>query len=432
MNAICLVIDRLHAGYLGCYGNSWVVTPEFNRLAAESFLFDQAIIDAPELASLYRSWWFGQHAYQSQANLPLPESLPARLQAAGIATTLWTDDPSVNDALPASVTNSVSIESAVSRLPTQPAIETRKAHCGVLFDRALTWLESAPEPFLLWLHSGSLGLTWDAPRAVRDQYVSEEDPESSRGVEVPRLVLPPNYDPDDLLSIAQAYAGQVSVLDEHLGHFLNCLRDSSLAANTLVVVVGARGLALGEHRRVGAWDEALQSETIHVPWLLRNPDGVGALNRSSALVQPSDLGPTLLEWFGILGQGDFPNSRSLGCLVRDELSSAGAARWRDRACTLNTAGERGIRSKRWYLRQAVTRLPGDESTGSMGEETQERPYHWLYAKPDDRFEVNEVSNRAPETTALLAEAEASFARLAAANDLAALAPLDESLDHPPS
>ena len=38
MNAICLVIDRLHCGYLGCYGNAWVGMPGIVRLAAESFV----------------------------------------------------------------------------------------------------------------------------------------------------------------------------------------------------------------------------------------------------------------------------------------------------------------------------------------------------------------------------------------------------------
>ena len=42
MNAICLVIDRLHAGYVGAYGNTWIETPAMNRLASQSFLLDQA------------------------------------------------------------------------------------------------------------------------------------------------------------------------------------------------------------------------------------------------------------------------------------------------------------------------------------------------------------------------------------------------------
>ena len=41
MNIISIVIDRLHFGYLGCYGNSWIETPNFDQLAASGFLFDQ-------------------------------------------------------------------------------------------------------------------------------------------------------------------------------------------------------------------------------------------------------------------------------------------------------------------------------------------------------------------------------------------------------
>ena len=62
MNAICLVIDRLHAGYLGAWGNTWIETPWLDRLAAESLVFDQMLVDTPHLEPLYRSYWHGLHA----------------------------------------------------------------------------------------------------------------------------------------------------------------------------------------------------------------------------------------------------------------------------------------------------------------------------------------------------------------------------------
>ena len=99
MNAICMVIDRLHAGYVGAYGNSWIETPAIDRMAAESFLFDQALVDTPQLETLYRSYWQGWHAMCP----PPPESrapivtctledargrLAAKLDAAKIRITL--------------------------------------------------------------------------------------------------------------------------------------------------------------------------------------------------------------------------------------------------------------------------------------------------------------------------------------------------------
>src|SRR5271154_851377 len=100
-NAVVLVIDRLHSGFVGAYGNSWIATPELNRLAADGFLFDRAMIDSPSLDSLYHSYWQGIHALaQDVANpsavgLQPSAPLPRQLTAAGYTTVLLTDDPAV-------------------------------------------------------------------------------------------------------------------------------------------------------------------------------------------------------------------------------------------------------------------------------------------------------------------------------------------------
>ncbi len=75
-NVICLVIDRLHAGYLGAYGNTWTSTPALDRFAAESFVFDRAIIDSPQLDLIYRSLWLGLHALCPQTREQHRDSLP--------------------------------------------------------------------------------------------------------------------------------------------------------------------------------------------------------------------------------------------------------------------------------------------------------------------------------------------------------------------
>ena len=61
-NALVLVYDRLSAGYLGPYGNTWFETPAWNRLASQSLLSECWLSDSSDLASVYRSWWSGQHA----------------------------------------------------------------------------------------------------------------------------------------------------------------------------------------------------------------------------------------------------------------------------------------------------------------------------------------------------------------------------------
>src|SRR5215471_2126271 len=95
LNVICLVVDRLHAGYLGAYGNTWINTPALDRLAAQSFICDGAIIDSADLATTYRSLWLGQHACCPSSSEAHHETLPAIFSRERWQTTLLTDDATV-------------------------------------------------------------------------------------------------------------------------------------------------------------------------------------------------------------------------------------------------------------------------------------------------------------------------------------------------
>src|SRR6266581_1547354 len=49
MKIIVIEAIGLHLGYLGCYGNDWVATPNLDRVAAEGIVFDWHLADQPEL-----------------------------------------------------------------------------------------------------------------------------------------------------------------------------------------------------------------------------------------------------------------------------------------------------------------------------------------------------------------------------------------------
>ena len=59
MDMRILVVEArgLHIGYLGCYGNEWIATPNLDRLAAEGVVFDRHYHDCPDL--LQPSAWRG-------------------------------------------------------------------------------------------------------------------------------------------------------------------------------------------------------------------------------------------------------------------------------------------------------------------------------------------------------------------------------------
>src|SRR5262245_40945850 len=89
MKILLLHVNGLHLGYLGCYGNDWVQTPNLDRLAAEGIVFDQHIADCPRLST--KSAFTGQLCFPSadgqEAKNEAP-SLPAILDSHGIPHTV--------------------------------------------------------------------------------------------------------------------------------------------------------------------------------------------------------------------------------------------------------------------------------------------------------------------------------------------------------
>jgi arylsulfatase A-like enzyme len=401
MNTICLVIDRMHSGYLGPYGNTWVQTPAFNRLAAESFTFDQMLIDTPELERLYRSYWQGWHALCPHEPPAERRSLMAALRESGVTTALLSDERrALEHPLAVEFDEFIEIDP-----PWQPqtAADVEQAHLAKCFAELLDWLPSAREPFFLWCHLASLGTAWDAPLNYREIYRDEDDPPVPATAEVPDRLLSENFDPDELLGISQSYAGQVSLLDGCLDALLEELEGTSAGKGTLLIVTSARGFPLGEHRRVGPCDEALYGELLHVPLLVRFPDREAAAARSQSLVEPADLWASLWQYLELGELPRSPTAISILPILRQEA----AARRHDRLCVGGLKNERAFRTPAWFLRAAAE-----------GE---------LYAKPADRFEVNNVATRCLDIVEDLQEARVLYEQTLHSGEIADLPPLDEVL-----
>lgn len=443
MNAVCLIVDRLHSGYLGCYGNAWVRTPAFDRLACESFVLDQAVIDSPDLALLYRAYWRGLHALAPESAGGLEpadgwQSLPRALGESGVVTSLLTDDAEV-----AGIRHAADFSDVIHLPPGDPlgsAASAADTQLAALFAAATDWLATARPPFLLWIHAQGLAAPWDAPLDCRRAYQDDDGVALPDFIQVPSRLLPMDPDPDELLGVRWAYAGQVSLLDRCLQGFWESLQSSPHFEKTLLLVMSARGFPLGEHGWLGsplepssqgrlpprAWAAAnvsrprLYDELVHVPLFVRLPGGVGAAARSPAIVQPPDLAATLRDWWGLPANESCRGGRSLLPLVREEAELI-----HDRGC-IASPGECAIRTPAWYFRWT----PGVEAAPAHPHaELSESPElaGELFVKPDDRHEVSDVADRCPEVVSLLRNAYDDFATAVASEPEAALPLLDEVL-----
>ena len=274
-NVIFLSIDRLHAGYLGAYGNTWIETPNFDALAAGSMVFDRATIDSPQLALLYRSLWQGVHVLRPLEVGGERHSIPAKFGDAGWQTKLVTDDSAIAS-LPGGLdfAETIYLSAMISPAGNSNGVaeDVEQTQAALFFAEAINRLEACRPPFFLWLHTASAGTNLGRAARISPSNMRMRMTQNRRlGVIRPIEFLAENFDPDELLAITHAYAGQVSLIDQLLGSLIAVIAERGLNENTILVCFSPRGFPLGEHHRVGPCDDALYSELTHVPLLVRGP-----------------------------------------------------------------------------------------------------------------------------------------------------------------
>jgi arylsulfatase A-like enzyme len=102
-------------------------------------------------------------------------------------------------------------------------------------------------------------------------------------------------------TLAKLYAGEVTKTDDAIGSLLAGLAARGLLDETLVILTADHGETFWEHGNF--WNHGLWvSETdVHVPLIVRFPDGRGRGKRVKAPVSGVDVMPTLLEALGLVG-----------------------------------------------------------------------------------------------------------------------------------
>ena len=156
------------------------------------------------------------------------------------------------------------------------------------------------------------------------------------------------------------------------------------------------------------------AELLYVPLFVRFPDRAAAAQRTQALVEPADLWAALWQYLvlpspfgrGAGGEGNLPRSPTalswLPIIAQEEATPR-----HDRLCMAGLNNERAIRTPAWFLRSA-----------GEGE---------LFVKPDDRWEVNNVSNRCLEIVESLQQARVQYEQTLHSGQIADLPPLEEVL-----
>jgi len=350
MNLIVICIDSLRRDHLGCYGNSWIRTPNFDRFAGESIVFDgfnlNAIPTVPFRRALMlgrRIWPFKDSAKPAKDAISILGWQPMKndettfqeaLQKAGFVTGMISDVE--NNFRPGcnfhkgfhswqflrgqEGDNAGTGRGSLSAEPfMHPALENTRGQefleqylrnidsrrteedyfAPRIFRTSQEWLEKNAryyEKFYLYIDSFDPHEPWDPP----GEYVDFYDPGyTGKEIIFPQAGPIEDLSQEELKHIRALYAGEVSMVDRWFGHFMEKFYNMGLHEDTAVLVVSDHGHPLGEHGVIRKLEHVLYPELLDAALMLRVPDAAYHGKRTDAIVQEYDIAPTLLNLLGV-------------------------------------------------------------------------------------------------------------------------------------
>lgn len=398
MQAIVVTFDRLATRLVGCYGNEWIETPNLDRLATTSTVFDNHIADSVGPRSGW-AWLTGRHAMHPTATVP-PKPLGQILRASGVTSQLVTTDGSRSIPWDTAGFDRVRRVDGLNGLDVEPGevpiAKLVQAGKEILGDGSPT-----TENRLIWLHAPEPGLP---PEGFATLYFEDFE---ERGFPVAEI---PQEDWSRQIAVA---AGSMSLVDHWLGDLVAQVAVHGQTAPTLVLIAAARGRSWMEEYldstpsiRKDSPVDRLRSHETGSPLLLsvsgddRYSELVGL--RCPRFVQPTDLLPTLLDWFGIPSTPGQYEGRSL---LREAVSDQPA-----RSAVVCGDDDRtyGLRTSEWNCLIQLSSADQDVPTQVQMGDADWPPQVQLYSKPEDIWDVTDLATQQPEVCEELVRQMSAF------------------------
>ena len=336
MNSVLLIsIDTLRADHLGCYGYPRQTSPNLDRLARESAVFEYAFAPCsytvPSFTSMMTSRWPSWHTAKFFFQAPqalTPEMVPlAELMAAYgyrtaafISTIILSRENSGLDRGFEVYNDNVTVPEL-----NRPMFLYRRANDTI--NVAAKWLEEIKdEPFFLWVHLMDVHGPYNPPSPYDAKFIQDNqiltpfDRLHLPLIKTPvtRSCAPKNYIPGipayQVLGLEtepssdqnefpkyqsrfrhylDRYDGAIAYVDLAIGRFLAFLKSKGRYDDTIVIVHSDHGEAFGEQGVFFFHGLTVTRDQIHVPLIIKTPHL--APGRYTTPVSLCDVMPFLVD-----------------------------------------------------------------------------------------------------------------------------------------
>ncbi|MEX1310675.1 MAG: sulfatase-like hydrolase/transferase [Candidatus Sulfomarinibacteraceae bacterium] len=272
---LLVTLDTTRADVLGCYGGDPKVSPNLDRIADRSHVFDRAEASAPQTMPSHTTILSGLHPFNHgvRKNLAVmagPEVplIAEELRQAGYSTGAFVSSFVVDDRF--GFGRGFDHYDAPDTRPgvgdglERPAASTVAA--------AIEWLDGRPSPWFAWVHLFDPHAPYDPPQPFAGRFAG------------------------------RPYAGEVAYMDNEVGRLVGSMVANGTFDGAVVIIAGDHGEALGEHGEQ-THGILLYEATTRVPLLIHLPGQKDAA-RHRRPVGLVDIAPTVRDLLGIGTEDD--------------------------------------------------------------------------------------------------------------------------------
>ena len=336
-NIVICVIDAARVDHVGCYGYSRDTTPNIDRLAGQSVVFEQHFCQysetKPSTASLFTSLYPDSHLTFAKRTMTGPAFTIAQgLKAAGFHNGFFSSNhwasPQMGiggdfdwirpDLHPGGGPRGRGPQGS-SRPASRGQVSIRDP--GSLLALIQEWLEQPPpQPFSAYFHFLPPHTPYNAPDEFKEVFAGKPVPSFWRGKYPFRGIIEkggPTEHKSPSPELVNLYDANLLWADWAVGEVERLLREAGVFENTLFIVTADHGETFGEHGY--KWHPPCPyDEVIRIPLLIKFPGDEGPRGRVRSLTQSIDVLPTILDLYQAPCPTDEVQGRSLLPLLTGE------------------------------------------------------------------------------------------------------------------
>ncbi|MFW5787362.1 MAG: sulfatase [Halanaerobiales bacterium] len=328
MRTVMVLLDSMNRHFLNIYGNNWVKTPNIDRLAQDSVIFDNHWLGSAPCMPARRDIFTGRLNFLERNWGPIEPfdiTLQHKLRENGIFTHITTDhthyaEPGGENYMQQfntwEIIRGQEFDTWGSKVNPPELPDDYFGKAGVQYElnrehfkeekdyptpktmvSACDWVNNnaGADNFFLMVEGFDPHEPFDSPEEYLELY--EDDYDGPRyewsGYEKVEEESPATQ------HLRKKYAATLTMADHWLGKLIDSLQENEMWEDTLFILTTDHGHLLGEHGWTGKNKMHVYNELAHLPLLISLPGNKRAGERINALTQNIDIMPTLLDYYNI-------------------------------------------------------------------------------------------------------------------------------------